>query len=236
MRQRRTSLLSTLRRLWIENEWVYLIVGLMLGLLLWPLIENVQADLAGLLRDLVPEAIGITFTVLIIDRLDLMRENRLVRDQLIRQMQSRYNHTALQAVEELRVLGYLSDGSLHGRDLRGAHLQDANLYEADLRDADLRNAILRNADLYGANLAGVQVTDEQLASCQAMRWVTMPDGSKYDGRFNLYHDFEVMARKGFDARDPVSAASYYDVPLDVYKQGQQWAAAHAERLASYRAR
>jgi hypothetical protein len=217
-------------RFWKDNTWLYLIVGAVLGFAAYPLFNIAQTDFAGFLESLAPEALGITFTILIIDRLDSVRENRLIREQLVRKMQSRDNKTALQAVEELRVLKYLMDGTLQGEDMRGAALENANLYQADLRRADLTNANLRNADLYGANLEEATVTTEQLALTSTMRWATMPDGSRYDGRFNLYHDFEVMPRKGFDASDAQQVANYYDVPLEIYLAGQTWAGEHLAAL------
>jgi hypothetical protein len=216
---------GTIRRLFQENEWLYLLVGLVLGLLFFPLLERFQEAevFREFLYDLVPEAVGIVFTVVIIDRLDSIREHRLVLDQLKRQMHSYYNPTALQAVEELRILGRLSDGSVRGLDLRGADLREANLYQADLRDCDLRNAKLEGADLYEANLHNAQVNASQLAHTLALRHAIMPDGTRYDGRYNLAHDFEVMDRKGFDRTDPASIAEYYGVPLEVYEKGQEWA-------------
>lgn len=222
----RSSNRGRLRQAFQENEWVYLVVGLMVGLLLWPLMGLVNTAFGEFLENLVPEAVGIIFTVLIIDRLDSIRENRLIKDQLLRQMHSYYNPTALQSVEELRVLGYLEDGSLNNLDLRGADLRDANLYQADLRSVDLRNAKLSGADFYEANLEGAQVTHEQLRQSKAMRSAIMPDGTRYDGRYNLQHDFEVMHRKGFKTDDDESIAEYYGVSLDEFRTGQLWAAEH----------
>lgn len=205
-----------------QNSWIYLVSGLFLGLLIYPLFQLIESDLNEFLLSLVPEVVGIVFTVFIIDRLDRNREYRLIREQLIRKMQSRDNQTALQAVEELRVMHHLMDGTLRGKDLRGAALRDCNLYQADLRDADLINADLYNADLYEAKLAGAKISVEQLISTKTMRWAVMPDGSKYDGRYNLYHDFAVMERKEFDPTDHESCAKYYDVPLNNYLEGQRW--------------
>ena len=66
---------------------------------------------------------------------------------------------ALDAVKDLRELGWLRDGSLRGADLMGAALSAANLRSADLRasnlrDADLSAAALRGTDLSAANLVG----------------------------------------------------------------------------------
>lgn len=231
----RQSRFGRLRALFRENEWLYAIVGLMGGLLLWPLLVYwLSADQIGeFFQNLVPEAVGITFTILILDRLDSLREERSVRDRLLRQLHSYYNPTALQAVEELRLLGYLDDGSLQGLNLRGADLRGANLYQADLRNADLRNTKLENADLYEANLEGAQISDEQLAWTWTMRGTTMPDGKRYDGRYNLPHDRELCEKWNHSWNDPDSMAQYYGVSVDEYLQGQEWA---AENLAQLRAK
>lgn len=219
-----------------RNSWIYFLSGICLGLLAYPMFQLMQSDINDFLLSMVPEAVGITFTVVIIDRLDRNREYRLIKEQLIRKMQSRDNATALQAVEELRVLQDLMNGALRGQNLRGAALRDCNLYQADLRDVDLINADLYNADLYDARLQGAQVADEQLISTKTMRWVMMPDGARYDGRFNLYHDFDVMARKGFNRNDAESCAKYYDVPLEKYLAGQAWYNEHRDLIMRHAVR
>lgn len=221
----RPSLLKRVRMLFQENEWLYFIVGLLAGLLIERLVNYwLQAEnFNTFLNNLVPEAVGISFTIVILDRLDQMREDRLVKDQLRRQLHSYYNPTALQAVEELRVLGWLEDGSLNDLDLRGADLRGANMYQADLEGCDLTNAKLQGADFYQANLKGVRVSDEQLATLITLREATMPDGSRYDGRFNLPHDFNLMRKKSVNLNDPEAIAEYYGVSVDVYETGQQWA-------------
>ncbi len=108
--------------------------------------------------------------------------------QLIRQMGSAENKTALYAVEKLKDNGWFRDGSLQGADLRranlegaalaranleGVNLQQANLCKAYLGETILRAADLREARLHGANLrqvvlesatlAGADLTDAYLA-------------------------------------------------------------------------
>ncbi len=212
-----------IRRLWQENEWLYFVVGTAVGLIAWPALQIAQTEFADFLYDLVPEAVGIVFTVVIIDRLNQMREQRQFKEQLMRQMHSRYSHMALTAVEELRVLGYLSDGSLVGRNLRGANLREANLYQADLRESDLTNTILGKADLVQANLEDAQITDKQLMGIYTMHGATMPDGSRYNGRFNLEGDFKYAQRYNVNVNSPEAMSKWYDVSLEDYMSGQIWA-------------
>lgn len=225
-RSRFSALLQSLR----DSGWLFLIIGLMAGLLIPALMRILKVDPESFLENLVPEFIGIIFTVLIIDSLDRRRENTLIREQLIRQLHSYYNPVALQSIEELRVLGYLSDGSLNGLDLRGSDWREANLYEAVLIGADLRNASLHHADFARANLKDAQVTEEQLVTTKILWLCIMPDGSLYDGRYNLPHDFTVAARKNFDVNRPESMAEYYNVTTEQYLDGQRWANQNLEAL------
>ena len=225
------SLTQTLRRLWRENQWVYLLVGIAIGLLIHPLLGRLQLNqYLDFLNDLVPEAVGIIFTVLILDRLDNLREKRQVRDQLIRRVHSRYNHTALQAIEEMRVLGYLEDNTLASTQLRGSDWQDANMYRANLSDTDLRNAKLSGADFVEANLSNAMVTDEQLANALTMYAATMPDGSRYNGRFNLPGDFDYARRSKVNINSEEAMANWYGVTLEDYQAGQRWAEEELPRL------
>lgn len=210
------------------NEPVYLAIGLLLGLILFPLIGLVSSDFQSFLYDLAPEGVGIIFTVLVLNRLDQIREDRQTRERLIREAHSRYNQFALQAIEELRVLGWLEDGRLRGHELRGSDWTGANLYQADLRDCDLMRTKFHDADLYGTNLSGARVLEEQLMHAKTMRYATMPNGEKYDGRYNLPHDLHLMhdPRPEFntDPNDPEQVAKFYGVSVEAYLKGQKEAA------------
>jgi uncharacterized protein YjbI with pentapeptide repeats len=76
--------------------------------------------------------------------------------ELIRKLRSPENKTVLQAIEELRVRGWLEDGSLKGIPLLHAHLQGADLLKADLTNVDLHQAHLEGTNLSMANLSGVK--------------------------------------------------------------------------------
>lgn len=72
--------------------------------------------------------------------------------ELIQKLHNPDSKHVLQAVEELRAHGWLSQGLLSGRSLRCANLRGADLHKADLRAADLSQAHLEWADLSMANL------------------------------------------------------------------------------------
>ncbi len=81
---------------------------------------------------------------------------------LIRKLSSPENKRVLEAVEELRVRGWLSDGSLVGVPLCHVHMENADLMDADLRNVDFHQAHLQWADLSRANLQGAKLTRANL--------------------------------------------------------------------------
>lgn len=111
-------------------------------------------DWAGLFLNLGTELAGAVVTFILINRIIGGSEERERRKaDLIARMGSRVNEVAVQAVEELRLHGWLTDGSLKRANLMGANLKGADLTCADLEGAaDLEEANLWKADLEGANL------------------------------------------------------------------------------------
>ncbi len=171
--------------------------------------------------------------------------------QLIRKLHSPDSKHVLQAIEELRARGWLSDGSLRGASLQYVHLEGADLYKANLENADLQHAQmdganlslanlqganlslanLQAADLSRANLAGAilfranlrgvrNLKEEQLTQTHRLRGATLPDGNRYDGRFNLEGDIEFAAAAGIDISDAAAMAEYYGVSVKEYEEGQ----------------
>lgn len=96
--------------------------------------------------------IDVIATVLIIDRLNARRTEQERKEELIFQLGSEDNSTALAAARMLRYKGWLEDGSLMGIHLLRANLQGANLLGADLASAVLWQANLQNAILESINL------------------------------------------------------------------------------------
>lgn len=154
--------------IWKSNQWLYGVVGLLIGLLLFPALQAAQTDLGELLQGFIPEAVGIGFTVLIIDRLYQRREEqRRIRDlqaQLVRDAGSQSNEAAKRAIDELRHHGWLTgeDGLLKGADLSGANLQGVNLKGANLQGAHLWNAHLQAAVLWGVKMQGANLIHSKL--------------------------------------------------------------------------
>lgn len=78
--------------------------------------------------------------------------------ELIYKLRSPDNKRVLQAVEELRVRGWLQDGSLRGVPLCHVHMQGVDLLSADLSNIDFHQANFENADLSMANLSNTKLT------------------------------------------------------------------------------
>ncbi len=118
---------------------------------------------------------------------------------------------------------HLDWANLERADLRETCLQAAHLIRANFRDAHLQDADLQGADLEGASLQGAEVRDGQLIKASRLRGVTMPDGSRYNGRFNLQGDLKTAYREQVDVTDPSAMAAFLGVSLEDYQRGQAWA-------------
>ena len=82
--------------------------------------------------------------------------------ELLNKVRSPDNKNVLQAVEEMRVRGWLSDGSLRGIALIRVQLQGADLIEADLSNVDFHQAEMEFVDLSNANLSTAKLTRANL--------------------------------------------------------------------------
>jgi hypothetical protein len=170
---------------------------------------------------------------------------------LLRKLRSPQNERALQAVEALRMHGWLGDGSLNNMSLCHVHLQNVDLAQAtlvgvDFHQADLQHAGLNHADLTGCKLTRARlqgadfegaklqgadlfkadlresrnVTPEQLGRAKRLWGAIMPDGTTYDGRYNLPGDLDFARWGGVDVGDPQAMADFLRIPLNRYLEGQ----------------
>jgi len=162
--------------------------------------------------------------------------------QLIHNLQSFDIKVVRQAIEALRVRGWLEDGSLSGLRLHHVHFQGADLYKADFScsdllmadfrwanlssanlqnaqlgntkffQADLSKANLRGANLSKANLQGVgNLSENQLQQAYRLQDAILPDGTRYDGRFDLPGDLETAQVRGIDIENPRGKADFYGI-------------------------
>jgi uncharacterized protein YjbI with pentapeptide repeats len=84
------------------------------------------------------------------------------KTELINKLRNPENKNVLQAIEEMRARGWLSDGTLQGVAFCYAQFQDADLMAADLSTVDLHQAHLEYADLSKANLRAAKLTRANL--------------------------------------------------------------------------
>lgn len=145
-----------------------------------------------------------------------------------------FNYANLQGVDLNNA--NLQKASLHTANLQWAYLVEANLRGSVLTAADLRLASLNKAELQGADLKMAKLEgakyllDEQLAQAAALRYAAMKDGTLYDGRFNLEGDIDMAHRRGVDINNPEAMAAFYDVSIEDYQRGQEWAKENQPRL------
>lgn len=113
-----------------------------------------------------------------------------------------------------------------------AQLQNADLSNCNLSGADLLEANLEGADLSGANLKGAKnLTLEQLAQVSSLINAIMPNGKRYDGRFNFKADIEWW--DDFwkaDTNNPKDMAKVYGVSVKQWLDGQTWAKKNLPKL------
>lgn len=174
------------------------------------------------------------------------------RFDILRRLRSIDNKRVLLAIEDLRVRGWLFDGSLGDKELCHARMQNADLMGANLTNVDLHQAELENADLSQANLTGARMaranlrgvdfsqaiianadffkadlqnarnlTDRQLAQAKRLWGAIMPDGTTYDGRYNLKGDIEFARWGRIEVENPEAMAAFLQIPLETYLRGQE---------------
>lgn len=189
-----------IQRIWRDYQGLYVVAGVLIGWLSFPFLELIINDLSQLLIGLVPEAIGIGFTVFFLDRIYQQREIKQLKQRLIGEADSKSNETAKSAVDWMRREGWLTgdDGLLKGADLNGANLKRASFPQAYLKGADLMGANLEGANLHGVNLEGVNLIDANLEGAYLggtnlkgayliganleeaqLGFATLPDGTKW---------------------------------------------------------
>lgn len=189
---------SEIQELWRNNQGLYVLAGILIGLLVFPAIEALSTDASELLSGFVPEAVGIGFTVLLIDRLYQRRAREEHKRELIRQLKSPDNILTNQAAVELRYHGWLSDGSLAGVFINGnlkdvdlsftnldwVHFSQANLegvrfWKASLKLTSLVGCNLKNAD-FGVNTMAYQAwIDETTQLPDGTLWTPETDMTKF---------------------------------------------------------
>jgi len=116
---------------------------------------------------------------------------------------------------------------LRGVNLSYAHLVSANLHKANFRGANFELAELQDAALSNSILQGARnLSENHLIQTSCLRGAMMPDGSRYDGRYNLIGDATEAFSHGFDIEDSLSLSDFYGISLEDYQHGQSWVHYH----------
>ncbi len=115
--------------------------------------------------------------------------------------------------------------------LQGATFWKANLEGAQLNLAEMNGTNLGHANLQKANLeAAKELSDEQLVTAKQMRFATMTDQRRYDGRFCLRSDIAEAQIEGVDIQDANAMANFYGVSPEEYRIGREWGKANLPKL------
>ncbi|MEM6527811.1 MAG: hypothetical protein AAF653_05925, partial [Chloroflexota bacterium] len=93
---------AELSKIWQDNRWLYLLAGVLIGILVTPAVERLNADFFALLGDLVPEAVGILITVTVIEGFARRARRQETIKRIIREMRSPSAEEGARAVDEAR--------------------------------------------------------------------------------------------------------------------------------------
>ena len=173
---------DTIRAIWQQHQWLYVVGGFLLGLITFPLLETVFSDFSDFITQFTPVALGSAITIILLNSLSERRFIRARKVDLLRDLRSGLPDIVKQALFDLRESGYLigeeallNSKSLQEVNLRhtdlsatilqNANLQRTNLQGANLRGSDLRDANLRQADLQNADLREAQLQNTQFRLC-----------------------------------------------------------------------
>lgn len=169
---------TEIMKFWTKEEyrWLYAVLGLLAGVLFWPFLTSTESFLG----DLFPEAAGILFTVVVLDRLNERRLRSERKKALMRQLGSQSNEFSLEAKRLLEMEdGWLEEalreknfrranwkGMIfpNNTDLSGIDLFRANLIESKLMGVNLTDAKVIQADLTKAVLRHTNLTDADLSN------------------------------------------------------------------------
>lgn len=139
------------------------------GLMIGPFLYGLANGPGDYRPNLLTEAMGIGFTVLVIDWINERRAKGELKRRLVRDIGSGSFEFAKAALSWLRAEDWhegkrsaLRRATLVKAQLQEANLENTNFYKADLSEsnlkgADLTNAVMREVNLYRADLRGASV-------------------------------------------------------------------------------
>ncbi|MEM9953369.1 MAG: pentapeptide repeat-containing protein [Chloroflexota bacterium] len=167
-----------------RNIWNFLVILALIGITGIGFYQSAQAQgivdamwWSGMWQNFATEMIGAIMTFALFE---ILINANTRQEMLTRQMASSDNATAINAVNELRALGYLFEGTLHSKSFReanlaGVDLSEASLVKVNLRGANLRQARLVNVDLSGADLRYADLSGATMMNIHCDTTTILPD-------------------------------------------------------------
>lgn len=73
----------------------------------------------------------------------------------------------------------------------------------------MQGVTCEGASLVGCDFTGAHLDETVLQHAQRLRGCTLPDGTRYDGRYNLPGDRQDAAKYGYNRNDPEDRAKFY---------------------------
>lgn len=127
----------------------------------------------------------------------------------------------------------LDHAQIDDADLSGAHLHATSFKSTSIRVIEPDRLVLKNARFLGADLTGAKflgvfdgiMTESEhphLCAAFTLAGSIMPNGKRYDGRYNLEGDINQAAAQGYDIDNRQDMAEFYEVSLEEYNRGQSW--------------
>lgn len=156
--------------IWKDNRWLYIIAGALLGILATPAIEQITGNLNELIGNLVPEAVGIIFTVLILNRQATNRTREELKTRLLNESRSPAAGIAVTALYWLRRKNWIDKATFKNKAMpnvnwEGAYIGDLNLAQAKLQKANFKNATLTlQADDGTSEIRSLNLSEANLSS------------------------------------------------------------------------
>lgn len=158
-----------------EYKWFYpiflgltlIVSGIVIGGYLFgssnPILEG---NMLSYITNLWTEAVSIGITVVVLDRIYSYRNTKTQRElllkQLIREMGSYDNGTAIRAIEAIKDEGWLTNGTLSGLRWKFPNLEGTNLQRANFKSSQLLGANLQYVSAYHVNFENARLDSSDL--------------------------------------------------------------------------
>jgi uncharacterized protein YjbI with pentapeptide repeats len=158
--------------IWQKEQWLYGFVGALAGFIFGiAASRNLGSIVNWFASGFWNEALSIAITVIVLDRLNRMRDTEQLKMRLIREAGSRSNSTAITAIDWMQRENWLvgEHGLLKNQYLGEANLHNANLRKVNLESASLELCNLEKATLDDANLIYAQIGEASFKEA-VLRW------------------------------------------------------------------